>query len=97
MDIFPPIADYAFLSDCEVSALVDGFLVSVTSPAVAVPDVTETSQAVAAQTIKAAGLVPKFTGVSGPHSWVFHQSPAAGTIVTAGTTVTMALRSGPLP
>jgi len=80
-----------------VSALVDGFLVHVTSPDVAVPEVTELSEAIAAHTITAAGLVPKFTGVSGPHSWVFHQSPTAGTSVSVGSTVTMALRSGPLP
>jgi hypothetical protein len=77
-----------------VSALVDGFLVNVTGPTVEVPDVTEFSKGVAAQAITAAGLVPKFTGVSGPKSWVFHQSPAAGTLVLAGTTVTMALKSG---
>jgi hypothetical protein len=80
-----------------VSGLVDGFLVSVTSPDVAVPDVTELSEAIAAQTITAAGLVPKFTGISGPHSWVFQQSPAAGTLVSVGSTVAMALRIGPLP
>jgi beta-lactam-binding protein with PASTA domain len=69
----------------------------VTQPTVSVPDVRELSATIAAHTIQAAGLVPKFTGTQTNHSWVFSQSPTAGHIVAKGSTVTMALRNTPLP
>ena len=42
-------------------------------------------------------LVPKFTGRNQANSWVFSQSPAAGKIVAAGSTITMVLPTGPGP
>jgi hypothetical protein len=62
-----------------------------------VPFVRELRQAQAAQQVTAAGLVPRFTGASGPGAWVFSQSPAGGRVVNRGTTVTMQLRTGPIP
>jgi hypothetical protein len=64
---------------------------------VAVPDVFEMSATAAADLVKVAGLMSKFTGVNQTHSWVSSQSPAAGQLVTKGSTVTMVLRTGPLP
>jgi dienelactone hydrolase len=53
---------------------------------------------VAAQRVREADLVPRFTGGGGPGvAWVFSQSPQPGTVVAAGSTVTMALRTGPIP
>jgi len=64
---------------------------------VEVPDVFEMSASAAADVIRAAGLVAKFTGVNQTHSWVSTQSPVANQLVTKGSTVTMVLRVGPLP
>jgi endonuclease/exonuclease/phosphatase family metal-dependent hydrolase len=61
---------------------------------VLVPDVREMSPTQAAQIIQAAGLEPKFTG-SG--TWVRTQRPQAGTRISAGSTVTLELRAGPIP
>jgi PASTA domain-containing protein len=63
------------------------------TPAV-VPDVRELGTTAAAALIRAAGLVPVFTG-SG--TWVGSQSPAAGTVVARGSTVRCVRRSGPRP
>ena len=62
-----------------------------------VPNVIQESAAQAAAQIQAAGLVAKFTGQNGSQSWVFSQSPAAGQVVNAGSTITMVLHSGPRP
>jgi dienelactone hydrolase len=63
-----------------------------------VPFVRFTPQAVARQKVLAADLVPKFTGPTGPGTpWVFSQSPAPGSTVSAGSTVRMQLRVGPIP
>ena len=62
-----------------------------------VPNVIQISAAEAAKRIQAAGLVAKFTGQNGTSSWVFSQSPTAGHIVDAGSTVSMVLHTGPLP
>ena len=64
---------------------------------VAVPDVFEMSAVDAANLIRAAGLVPKFTGDNHTHSWVSKQSPVAGQLVSKGSTVTMTLSTGPMP
>lgn len=61
---------------------------------VIVPHVIQEFAAQASDAVIAAGLVPKFTN-SG--SWVFSQSPAGGRTVPRGSTVTMTLRTGPLP
>ena len=63
----------------------------------AVPNVLELSGAEAAQRVQAAGLVAKFSGQNGTGSWVFSQSPTAGHIVDAGSTVSMVLHTGPRP
>jgi YVTN family beta-propeller protein len=59
-----------------------------------VPDVTLTAKALAQNLVVAAGLVPTFTGTG---TWVSSQSPAAGTVVAPGVTVTMRLSSGSQP
>jgi hypothetical protein len=52
----------------------------------------------AAENVRDADLVPRFTGAPPTgQSWVFTQSPAPGAIVNVGATVTMQLRNGPLP
>jgi hypothetical protein len=51
----------------------------------------------AADLVRAAGLVPKFTGDNHTHSWVSKQSPVAGQLVTKGRMVTMTLSTGPMP
>jgi hypothetical protein len=82
-----------------LSSLPGGFLVNVTTPLpdlVTVPDVVEDPPASAATAITEAGLVPHFAGARGPNSWVFSQSPAAGTTVPRGSTVNLYLRTGPL-
>lgn len=68
-----------------------------TSPAptqAIVPDVRDISPASAAAAIRAADLVPRFTGNG---TWVATQSPRAGAIVARGSTVTCQVRSGPRP
>jgi hypothetical protein len=69
-----------------------------TPPRVTVPDVRETRPAAASSALRAVGLVPRFTGAS-PTSkaFVVTQSPPAGAAVAKGSTVTMFLRTGPLP
>jgi hypothetical protein len=62
-----------------------------------VPDVRELSASVAANRILGAGLKPVFTGSTGPGAWVWHQSPGAGAVVPSGSTVTLQLRTGPIP
>jgi hypothetical protein len=62
-----------------------------------VPHVLELSSTVAASRVRAARLVPAFTGAGGPGAWVWRQSPNAGTIVDPGSTVSMQLRTGPIP
>jgi hypothetical protein len=62
-----------------------------------VPDVRESTPADAADAIRAADLVPAFTGQSGSGSWVASQSPRAGDVVSQGTTVRCQLRRGPIP
>src|ERR1700679_1156846 len=74
---------------------------------IVVPNVFELSEADAKSAVEAAGLVALFeTPTSGPtgHTasvtnppWVFSQSPAAGTMVVAGITVTMVLHTGTKP
>jgi hypothetical protein len=63
-------------------------------PSTVVPDVFELSATAATKAVRAAGLVPKFVKTG---SWVASQEPPAESVVAPGTTVTMALRSGPMP
>jgi hypothetical protein len=78
--------------------IVNWHMLQVGSPAnKTVPNVLETSAAEAASRVQAAGLVAKFSGQNGTGSWVFSQSPTAGHIVDAGSTVSMVLHSGPRP
>ncbi|MFB4318409.1 M64 family metallopeptidase [Actinomadura sp. 21ATH] len=62
-----------------------------------VPSVRERSAAAAGTAVRNAGLNPRFIGSTGSNAWVFSQSPAAGTVVQAGSTVTMRTRTGPIP
>lgn len=63
-----------------------------------VPHVRFSPATVAAQQVRAAELIPKFTGVTGDgNRWVFSQSPHEGSAVPIGTIVTMQLRGGPVP
>ena len=62
-----------------------------------VPDVRELRPTPAAAAVRAARLVPKFTGqTSGGNAWVDSQSPQPGTLVEFDSTVTMHLRGGPI-
>lgn len=47
--------------------------------------------------VRDADLKPAFTGANHTNSWVASQSPAAGRRASVGDTVTMLLRSGPIP
>lgn len=66
-----------------------------TIPAI-VPDVRELRVPAAKAAVEQAHLVAKFTGASSGNPWVSTQSPAAGTTVERGSTVTMQLRTGPI-
>jgi PASTA domain len=82
------------------SAVAGGFSVGILDsapPLVAVPDVIQQFAKNAAQAVRAAGLVPKLAGPNTTRSWVLSQSPAPGRLVAQGSTVTMVLRTGPLP
>ena len=62
-----------------------------------VPNLFEMPMLKAQQLVQATGLVPKFTGPSQSKSWVQSQTPVAGQIVDAGSTVNMTLSVGSLP
>jgi hypothetical protein len=62
-----------------------------------VPHVRFTPRTVADAHVRKADLVPQFSGSGDPRAWVFSQTPTAGQIVTPGSTVSMSLRSGPIP
>jgi hypothetical protein len=62
-----------------------------------VPDVLEYRAEGAATIVRWAGLVPDFKGENGPDAWVFSQEPMAGLVVQPGSTVTLYLRTGPIP
>ena len=80
------------------AAISGGFSISIDEPGRAtVPDLFEMSGANAAKAVHAAGLVAKFAGANQANSWVKSQSPVAGSVVALGSTVTMVLRSGPMP
>jgi hypothetical protein len=64
---------------------------------VTVPSVRELRRAAAHQRVAAAGLVPRFTGQTGPMAWVSRQTPTPGRVIRYGSTVTMQLRAGPIP
>ncbi len=90
-----------------VQTVPPGFIIHLTTPGsdpppppppppgkVIVPNVVQEFAAEASDRVIDAGLVPKFTN-SG--SWVFSQSPTGGRTALRGSTVTMSLRTGPLP
>ena len=56
-----------------------------------VPNLFEMSPAEAQQRLQGLGLVAKFSGPNQARSWVSSQSPAAGTVVPIGSTVSMVL------
>jgi hypothetical protein len=78
-----------------------GMTVRVTTapdPRSMVPDLFEERPAAAAKLVRDAGLVPKFTGANPTNAaYVASQSPVAGQLVNKGSTVSMLLRTGPLP
>jgi hypothetical protein len=62
------------------------------------PDVLEASPRTAALRVRAAGLVPAFTGAAtATTAYVATETPTPDTIVTRGSTVTMFLKRGPVP
>ena len=89
-------ADVRSVPDGALAGIPDGAdVVEVVAPTTTeVPDVRESNRAGAAADLRAADLVPKFTG-SG--TWVASQAPAAGAIVPRGSTVTCRMRRGPRP
>lgn len=65
-----------------------------------VPEVVGLPYLVAADHVRLADLVPRFTGINlqpGGGLWVSDQSPDAGTEVYRGSTVRLHLHSGPIP
>jgi hypothetical protein len=63
---------------------------------VVAPDVVGFSKRVAGQRVSAAGLVPRFTGATtAPDAYVDSQTPAPGSSVASGSTVTMHLQGEP--
>jgi PASTA domain-containing protein len=102
-------AGQTFTSDTGITvqvsnALPGGFSIIIDDPTVVpppttaiVPDVLERTAAAAANLVSDAGLVPGFTGQNHTGSWVSSQSPTAGNVVARGSTVTMHLRTGPIP
>lgn len=62
-----------------------------------VPFVRFLPQSAADRQVRSRGLVPRYTGSGGRGAWVFNQSPQPGRIVEVGATVTMQLRTGPIP
>jgi pimeloyl-ACP methyl ester carboxylesterase len=74
------------------SAGCESTLTALMTPLRPVPDVRELSVSGARSLVLGAGLQPVFSGTG---TWVYSQSPQAGTLVQGGTRVTMTLRSGP--
>jgi subtilisin family serine protease len=65
---------------------------------VSVPLVQDLPSSLAGQVVRDKDLVPKFTGdLGGPNAFVWRQSPASGTKVHRGSTVTLQIRTGPIP
>jgi hypothetical protein len=63
-----------------------------------VPFVRFMPKQVAARRVRDAGLVPQFSGPTGPGTpWVFTQSPHGGAVASAGSPVSMRLQVGPIP
>jgi len=66
------------------------------SVSVVVPDALGSSKGVAGQRVSAAGLLPWFTGATTtPGAYVDSQTPAPGTSVAPGSTVTLHLSAEP--
>jgi beta-lactam-binding protein with PASTA domain len=51
----------------------------------------------AQQALTEAGLVASSSGSSSASAWVFSQSPSSGKLVARGSTVTLQIKTGPLP
>jgi hypothetical protein len=64
---------------------------------VTVPDLIDLSGDAADRILRDVGLVPAFTGATNPPNHVGSQSPAAGSVVPPGTTVTVKLLAGAAP
>ena len=81
-----------------VAALAGGFRVRIVDAnMVVVPELYEMSPAQASGELTSIGLKAKFTGPNATGSWVHRQSPLAGQVVARGSTVTMVLKTGPIP
>jgi hypothetical protein len=66
-------------------------------PPVHVPDALGLSNTGAARVVELAGLVPGFTGASGPNLFVKSQSPGPGALAERGSVVNMVLARGEPP
>ncbi len=90
--------DVRVVPDGGLSSLPDGPDVQppTQSDDVEVPDVTEGEAESAAESIRNAGLEPRFSGTTARPAHVIRQSPAGGERVRPGTTVTLTLRKGPV-
>ena len=62
-----------------------------------VPWVRELNATAAGNRVRNAGLVPRFTGSSSSNAFVLRQSPPFNAVVPGGSTVTMFMRTGPVP
>jgi hypothetical protein len=79
--------DYVINGNLQLEPVID-------PPTTVVPNVYEMTPNTATHLVQAAKLVPHFAGNG---TWVSSQSPLAGMVVVQGTTVNMALHTGPKP
>ena len=81
------------------ASITGGFTVTIQNPTapVVVPELFEETAASAAAKLQHLGLVANFTGTNTGTSWVASQDPQPGTLVLRGSTVTMYLKTGPMP
>jgi murein tripeptide amidase MpaA len=94
----PPFADAQLVIDEVQSGLLQ-FMTSCWGLATqtTVPDVRELTRAIASNQVRAAGLVPRYTGSTSASAWVYSQSPQGGAVASRGSTVTLGMRTGPIP
>ncbi|MPY87565.1 MAG: PASTA domain-containing protein [Luteitalea sp.] len=66
-------------------------------PPTTVPNVIHKTREQAALEIRAAGLLPSFTGQAGSDAWVEVQNPQPGEVIDSGNVVLCDTRGGPIP
>jgi hypothetical protein len=93
IDVEPPAGSLLSSRNSSFSdvALVPG-RATAAPPTSQVPDVRLLSRSEAAEMLRAARLVPPFSGGDATGHWVWRQRPAPGAVVDAGSTVTCQLR-----